>query len=212
MTILLVSPNWLGDAVMALPAAADVRRQERTSRLAVSARSGVAELWSMVPGVDVVVTLPHGRGLERWAALREGAERLRAIGADAAILLPHSLQSALTARRAGVSERWGYRRGLRGLLLTRAVPAPRGRLHQADYYRHLVGALGFPNGDRVPGSTCLPPSRLPHASGSRPRAGHPVCRCWASRPVRRTAVRSDGPRSASPPWPPPSRAATASRP
>ena len=150
MTILLVSPNWLGDAVMALPAAADVRRQERTSRLAVSARSGVAELWSMVPGVDEVVTLRHGRGLERWAALREGAERLRAIGADTAILLPHSLQSALTARRAGVSERWGYRRGLRGLLLTRAVPAPRGRVHQADYYRQLVGALGFPNGERVP--------------------------------------------------------------
>ena len=150
MTILLVSPNWLGDAVMALPAAADVRRQEGTSRLVVSARPGVAELWSMVPGVDEVVTLPHGRGLKRWDALREGAERLRAIGADAAVLLPHSLQSTLTAHRAGVSERWGYRRGLRGLLLTRAVPAPPGRLHQADYYRHLVGALGFPNGDRVP--------------------------------------------------------------
>jgi heptosyltransferase-2 len=150
MTILLVSPNWLGDAVMALPAAADVRRHERTSRLAVAARASVAELWSMADGVDEVVTLPHGRGLDRWGAIREGADQLRSVGADAAILLPNSLQSALTARRAGVPERWGYRRGPRGPLLTRAVPAPRGRVHQADYYRHLVGALGFPNGDRVP--------------------------------------------------------------
>ena len=150
MTILLVSPNWLGDAVMALPAAADVGRHERTSRLAVAARASVVELWSMVAGVDEVVTLPLGRGLDRWAAIGEGAERLRAIGAGAAILFPNSLQSAVTARRAGVSERWGYRRGLRGPLLTRAVPAPRGRVHQADYYRQLVGALGFPNGERVP--------------------------------------------------------------
>ncbi len=150
MTILLVSPNWLGDAVMALPAAADVRRHQPTSRLAVAARSSVAELWSMVPGVDEVLTLPNGRGLKRWAAVREGAERLRALGAGAAILLPNSLQSAVTARRAGVPERWGYRRRLRGVLLTRAVPLPRGRVHQADYYRHLVAALGYPNGDRVP--------------------------------------------------------------
>lgn len=150
MTILLVSPNWLGDAVMALPAAADIRRCAGTSRLAVAARASVAELWSMARGVDEVVTIPHGRGLHRRAAIRGGAERLRAVGADAAILLPHSLQAALTVRRAGVAERWGYRRGLRALLLTRAVPAPRGRLHQADYYRHLAAALGFPSGDRVP--------------------------------------------------------------
>ena len=55
----------------------------------------------------------------------------------------------IVARRAGVAERWGYRTGWRGSLLTRAIPAPRG-VHQIEYYQHLVRALGFPSGPTEP--------------------------------------------------------------
>src|SRR5262249_38282654 len=37
---------------------------------------------------------------------------------------------------------WGYRRDLRALLLTKGVTPPT-RVHQTEYYRHLVRALGF---------------------------------------------------------------------
>ena len=150
MTILLVSPNWLGDAVMALPAAAAIRRAATTKRVVVAARPGVAQLWELIAGVDRVVPLPKGSGTHRWTAMRRGAEAMRAVAADAAVLLPNSFQSALTVRLAGIPDRGGYRRHFRGPLLTRAVPGPRGRLHQADYYRHLVAALGFAADDRVP--------------------------------------------------------------
>lgn len=149
MTVLVVSPNWLGDAVMALPAVADIRRHEATRRLVVAARPGVAGLWSLVTGVDEVITIPRARGFSRWRTLGANADALRQAGAQTAVLLPNSLQTALTARRAGIPERWGYRRNLRSWLLTRAVPLARGRLHQADYYRHLVAALGFANGPRA---------------------------------------------------------------
>jgi heptosyltransferase-2 len=150
MTVLVFSPNWLGDAVMALPAVADIRRQSTTRRLIVAARPSVAGLWTIVPGVDDVVVIERAAGSARWRMIGQNAGALRRTGPDAAVLLPNSLQTALSARRAGIPERWGYRRNLRGWLLTRAVPRPRGVVHQADYYRRLVAALGFPNGPRVP--------------------------------------------------------------
>jgi heptosyltransferase-2 len=150
MTVLVFSPNWLGDAVMALPAVSDIRRHETTRRLVVAARPGVAGLWKIVAGVDEVVVIPRAGGASWWRRLGENAEALRRAAADAAVLLPNSLQTALTARRAGIPERWGYRRNLRGWLLTRTVPPPRGLVHQADYYRRLVAALGISNGPRAP--------------------------------------------------------------
>jgi heptosyltransferase II len=150
MTVLVFSPNWLGDAVMALPAVADLRRHESTRRLAVAARPGVAELWQLVAGVDAVVTMTAGRGPARWSAISASAEAVRSVRADTAVLLPNSPGTALVARRAGVPERWGYRRNLRGWMLTRAVPRPRRPVHQVDYYRGLVAACGIANGPRAP--------------------------------------------------------------
>ena len=156
MRVMVFSPNWLGDAVMALPAVADIRRHSSVDRLIVAARPGVAGLWMMVGGVDELVVIPRARGMARWRMLGENAAALRRAEADAAVLLPNSTQTALMARRAGIPERWGYRGNLRGWLLTRAVPRPRGQVHQADVYRRLTAALGFANGERVPQLAVLP--------------------------------------------------------
>jgi heptosyltransferase-2 len=78
--------------------------------------------------------------------------RAKSIGRDvgAAILLPNSFRAAVAAARAGIPERWGYRTDWRGMLLTRAIDRPPAGIHQVDYYRHLVRALGFPNGPDAP--------------------------------------------------------------
>jgi heptosyltransferase-2 len=133
----VVAPNWLGDAVMALPAIADVRRGQPDASIAVAARPSVAPLFTLAPGVDEVVPLTDG-------------EPSLLSGRDAVLLLPNSFRSALMARRAGVPERWGYSTDWRGLLLTRGVPLPPSGLHQIDYYQHLVRALGFPTGPDAP--------------------------------------------------------------
>jgi heptosyltransferase II len=136
--LVILAPNWLGDAVMALPAIADVRRAAPAASIAVAARASVAPLFALVPGVDDTLTL----GDDEAGAL--AAKRF-----DTALLLPNSTRTAIVARRAGIAERWGYRTGWRGSLLTRAIPAPRG-VHQIEYYQHLVRALGFPNGPVEP--------------------------------------------------------------
>jgi len=133
----VVAPNWLGDAVMALPAIADVRNGRPGASLVVAARASVAPLFSLVREVDDVVVLP-----------RRGPYPLG--GSDIALLLPNSFHSALMTARAGVRERWGYRNDWRSLLLTRAVRRPPASTHQIDSYRHLVHALGFANGPAAP--------------------------------------------------------------
>jgi heptosyltransferase-2 len=146
--VVILSPNWLGDAAMALPAIADLRQHFSGATLAVAARGGLAPLFQSVPGLDAVVSL-QGPSKARGRGHPE-ARLLRAQQFDLAILLPNSFYSAWIARRAGISERWGYRSDLRGVLLTRSVRRPRGKMHQGAYYQHLVRELGVPNGPLRP--------------------------------------------------------------
>jgi heptosyltransferase II len=142
--IIVMTPNWLGDAVMAFPAIGAVRHHRPEAALVVAARSSTAALFRMVTGVDEVVPLGAGGGLLGAAGWTADARALAAARGDVAILLPNSFRSAFTARKAGIPERWGYAADLRGRLLTRAVGKLRGRFHQADYYMALLAALDIP--------------------------------------------------------------------
>ena len=148
-TILVVAPNWLGDAVMALPAIADVRLQHGDARIIVAARRSVADLFAMVPGIDRVIVDPDA------AALRESR-------AGVAILLPNSFASAWLVKRAGISERWGYAADLRSWMLTRAIRKPRALVHQGEYYQHLIRELGIGTGLREP-VIAVPPAAVKDA-------------------------------------------------
>jgi heptosyltransferase-2 len=145
--LVIVAPNWLGDAVMALPAIADVRRASPGATVVVSAKSAVASLFGLVRDVDEVLEQPTTR-----------------IAADIGLLLPNSFRSALNLTRAGIPERWGYRTDCRGPLLTRGVQPPPSGLHQVEYYQQLVQALGFPNGSAQPRLEVTPESQ---AAGAR---------------------------------------------
>ncbi|HEY2905415.1 MAG TPA: lipopolysaccharide heptosyltransferase II [Vicinamibacterales bacterium] len=145
--IVIFAPNWLGDAVMALPAIADVRRSLPAASIAVAARQSVMPLFALVADVDEVAQVDELRG--------------RAF--DAALLMPNSFHSALVAYRAGIPERWGYRSDFRAPLLTRAVtPVREG--HQIDRYQRLTSALGFPSGASTPQLTIAPAVRASAAA------------------------------------------------
>lgn len=151
MTLVAFAPNWLGDAVMALPAIADLIRRTRQDggRVIVAARRGLAPLFDIVPGVDAVVPLGAGGLTAAARSLRDDAAAVRGAGAARAVLFPNSIRAALVARLAGVPERLGYARDLRGPLLTTRVPRARAS-HQVDAYRHLATAAGAHTGAREP--------------------------------------------------------------
>ena len=134
--ILVVSPNWLGDAVMALPGLRRFLRECPGSSLCVFCRPALASFWKAVEGVDAVVAFPKGE-------LLAAARRLRSFRFSRAFLLPNSIRSALTVRLSGIP-----RRRVRG---TASSPARRflvgdavrfspseGSLHQACEYAKIL--------------------------------------------------------------------------
>jgi len=139
--IVIRPPNWLGDAVMALPAMAALRRHFAGSHLTIASVPSVAAIFREETDVspDRIIDLP--RGTRAIVALLEGE------GFDVGVLFPNSFRSAWQLWRAGIPERWGYARSGRGLLLTRrSQRRPRGAgRHQSEYYRDLVGGLEIPS-------------------------------------------------------------------
>ena len=128
-------PNWLGDAVMALPAVAALRQAHADAHLALAAIPSVAPMFEEDTPARQQEIVVVDKATE--------AQTLRGRGFDAILLLPNSFRSAWVARRTPIPQRWGYAAGVRSPLLTRAVARPKGELHQASYYAELVRGLGF---------------------------------------------------------------------
>ena len=141
------SPNWLGDAVMALPAVRNLKAMLVNDPLTVAAPEKLAALWQACPFVDKVIALEQPKKLSACA------RQLRVEKFGSAVFLPNSLRAAAEAWLAGIPQRIGYARGGRSLLLTKAVPTPLRnpvRLHQRFYYLDLVAALGGPDDSSLP--------------------------------------------------------------
>jgi heptosyltransferase-2 len=146
MKILVRATNWVGDAIMAIPALAAIRSRWSGAEIVALARPWVAGLYDGQAFVDRVIPLEGGGGLADWRATENVAEALRAERFDAAVLLPNSFSSAWLAWRAEIPQRIGYARERRALLLTRAIAPPRaGEIprHEAYSYLNLLRGAGW---------------------------------------------------------------------
>jgi heptosyltransferase-2 len=144
--IVVRATNWVGDAVMSLPALAAVRARFPRAHIAVLARPWVEGLYRQEPFADELIPYQPAKGLQgvrdRWAA----AQRLRAGRFDCAVLLQNAFDAALVTWMAGIPRRIGYARDWRGPLLTDAVPLPKpGEIppHESFYYLELLRRLGW---------------------------------------------------------------------
>ena len=138
LRILIRATNWVGDAVMSLPAIRAVRSAFPGAHLTVLARSSVADLYARETAIDGVMLHASER--------RRAADELRREAFDCAILLPNSFDSALLVWMAGIPRRIGYRRDARRWLLTESVPCPEpGEIprHERFYYLELLRRTGI---------------------------------------------------------------------
>ncbi len=156
-------PNWLGDAVMSLPALRALRGVLPRAEIAAVVRPHLVEFYARESAVDRVI--PYTAST--LASKREFARQLRAERFDLAVLFQNAFDAALLAWMANIPERIGYRRDARGLLLTRAVPVPEpGDIprHERFYYIELLRRAGML--ERLPPSEDIRLDRLDDARES----------------------------------------------
>jgi heptosyltransferase-2 len=135
--ILVRATNWVGDAVMSLPALRALRQRFPNAEISILAKPWVADLYGREPFCDRLIPYAPRDWREKWRAARDlAAERF-----DCAILLQNAFEAAAIAFAARIPERIGYARDGRSLLLTRAVAVPRpGEIprHERFYYLELL--------------------------------------------------------------------------
>ncbi len=144
--ILIRATNWVGDAVMSLPALQAVRRRHPRAEITVLARPWVADLYRREPFADRVLLYEARPGAGDWRGKWKAAQALHAGGFGAAILLPNSFEAALVVWLARIPRRIGYRRDARGPLLTDPIPRPApGEIprHESYYYLEMLRRAGL---------------------------------------------------------------------
>jgi heptosyltransferase II len=137
-------PNWVGDAVMAVPALKELRRIFADARITLVARPWVAGLFEGEGLADDLIPLPDGRGFAQAASnFVRHARQLRRGRFDLAVLLQNAFGAALLARLAGVKTIAGYATDRRGAILDLAVPfEPNYKSnHQVRYYLNIAAEL-----------------------------------------------------------------------
>src|SRR3954466_16247633 len=117
--ILVVQPNWVGDAVMATPTLRAIRELYPNAHICYLLRRYVKPMYTGMPWADRLITYRTGKTKAKAGKGQffDLAARLRARKFDLAILLPNSFKSALVCKMAGIDRIVGYERDGRGFLL-----------------------------------------------------------------------------------------------
>ncbi len=136
--IVVRGTNWIGDAVMSVPALRELSRLFPDAEIVLYAKRPIEGIFEDADFIDRI--LPYEKLSSKIKQTMNQADQLGDENFDLAILFPNSFESALTTRLAKIPHRIGYNKDLRGLLLTDpvAVPEWKDKRHEAFYYLNLV--------------------------------------------------------------------------
>jgi heptosyltransferase-2 len=137
--IVVRGTDWVGDAVMTVPALRQLRRLFPSAHITLATRSWAEGLFADAEFVDALQVY-DGNGLR---SVVQQVRQWRKANFDLAVLLPNSLETALVASLARVPLRIGYATEGRQALLTHplALPEWRGSKHEVFYYLKIIAEL-----------------------------------------------------------------------
>jgi heptosyltransferase-2 len=142
MKIIIRVPNWIGDAVLSLPAIESIKQDFPDAEIWIAASEWVKDLFAPSDGFPKVIPIP---ALNDARTFRAFSRELRKKDFDVGVLLTNSFSSALLFYLARIPHRWGYRRDGRRILLTKSVLLKETDAsgHQLNYYLNLLAGLGL---------------------------------------------------------------------
>jgi len=146
--ILVRTPNWIGDQVLAYPFFKHLREQFPSAWIAAVCTEWVEDVQfkGLVDEVRVVPRLRSDSFYEAGRKLIRFSRSLKDSGPwDLGITLPNSFGSALLLKLAGAKVRRGYAADARSFLLNEVIPYdPSGVLHRSQAYLNLLTPQGLP--------------------------------------------------------------------
>ncbi|QQL46027.1 lipopolysaccharide heptosyltransferase II [Sulfuriroseicoccus oceanibius] len=168
--VVMRSPNWLGDACMAMPAVRAIKRGRPDVELTMIAPAKFADIWNELPEVDHII--PR----EGKDSPKDVAKKLLAKGTfDAGILLTNSPRTAMEMWHADVRRIVGYRAKWRSFFLNQFIPHKVVKngppLHHVEHYMQMAHRIGGDCSDRTL-FDAIP--RRDGAAVIEPSAGHAV--------------------------------------
>ena len=122
--ILIIAPNWIGDAVMSQPLLAALKNQFPESQIDVLAATWVAPIYRACLEVSNVIEAPLEHRKLQWALRKALAKTLKENQYQACLVLPNSLKSALIPWLAGIPIRIGYQGEMRFGFINQTLPNP----------------------------------------------------------------------------------------
>jgi heptosyltransferase-2 len=141
--VLVRGVNWIGDAVMTLPALRVLRSELTESDIHLMVKEWVKPVYFSDPNIDEIVE--YRKEYEGIAGNFRAAIYLRKIRYDSAILFQNAFDAAVFVYLAGIKKRIGYDRDARSFFLSSSIPVTgeTKKLHHALYYLNLLKEIGM---------------------------------------------------------------------
>ena len=138
MKILVRGTNWVGDAVMTIPALRKLRRIFPSAEISLHTRSWAEGIFRDAEFIDEIITFDKSDSKIKDAL--EQVKILKEKEFDLAVLFPNSFESALLAKLAKIPKVFGYAKEGRSFLLTDSIkiPAWKNKRHESLYYLNLI--------------------------------------------------------------------------
>jgi heptosyltransferase II len=123
-SILIIAPNWIGDAVSTQPLLANLKVLYPDSKIDILASHWVAPIYRACSEVHEVIEAKFEHKKLQWSLRKELAKELEAKNYQVCFVLPNSFKSALIPWLANIPFRIGYRGEMRFGLINLALDNP----------------------------------------------------------------------------------------
>jgi heptosyltransferase-2 len=141
--ILVRAPNWIGDAIMCLPALSALKKIYPSARITALAKGRVLPVFNACSAVDGVIEYESGGRHAGITGRIKLSKQIRALHFDLAVLFQNAFDAAFLSFISGVPQRAGYARDFRKRLLTLPVEVTEEikKKHEVFYYINIINAL-----------------------------------------------------------------------
>ena len=141
--LLVRGVNWIGDAVMTMPALRALRKELPDTKISLLVKPWVAPLFENNPFIDDIILYE-----DKYSSI-SGKFRLSSVlrtkSFCSSILFQNAFDAALIAFLSGIPQRIGYNRDWRGFLLTDSIPFNNDdrKMHHIEYYLNILRQAGI---------------------------------------------------------------------